>query len=411
MILPTFFRFRKIDWGVGKIDSRVPLLFPSSEDHERTTGTRASGLLTREIKFVALTCILLLACTPLIARHASASSTTNLLADPGFEIPASNAWKVSQNLHNGTVTVRDTTKPHDGSFSSKLSAVNTSLTCPSECGDTVSAAVEQIIQPVLFLDELANANNSFSAWWYVAPSSNLPPYSLHIELQFSDNSVIDYWYGHSDLAIQRYNLGPIPTIGSWFQMSRNLTADIQGVVASPSATWVTTVWFGAFGGSFMDCPICVSSAHGETAWVDDAALDFNVASSAPVASFAVNPTSGSAPLTVEFNASQSYEQGGLGTIAEYHWNFGDGSPSENLTQKVASHTFSNPGSYTVTLTVLDSNGAGSSPSSTTVKVNGADYNGSTLVAAGALAGLLAAWLVFRVRRRRSRRAKLKHSTG
>src|SRR5207249_4261072 len=56
-----------------------------------------------------------------------------------------------------------------------------------------------------------------------------------------------------------------------------------------------------------------------------------------------------------------------GTIATWHWDFGDGSTPE--TTRNPSHTYSAAGSYTVTLTVKDNQNASSSPVSHTVQVS------------------------------------------
>lgn len=74
--------------------------------------------------------------------------------------------------------------------------------------------------------------------------------------------------------------------------------------------------------------------------------------SAPTASFTASPTTGTAPLTVVFDASASTDPGG--SVSGYAWNFGDGSTGSGVT---ATHTFVAGGSYTVTLTVTDSAGA------------------------------------------------------
>ena len=55
--------------------------------------------------------------------------------------------------------------------------------------------------------------------------------------------------------------------------------------------------------------------------------------------------------TYRFDASESYDIDG--EIAYYEWDFGDGSASEGI---LAEHTYSGPGSYTVTLTVMDDDG-------------------------------------------------------
>lgn len=61
-----------------------------------------------------------------------------------------------------------------------------------------------------------------------------------------------------------------------------------------------------------------------------------------------NPSSGTAPLDVTFNGSNS-----SGQIANYHWTFGDGSTSDG---KNVTHHFQSAADYTVTLTVTDNNG-------------------------------------------------------
>ena len=61
-----------------------------------------------------------------------------------------------------------------------------------------------------------------------------------------------------------------------------------------------------------------------------------------------SPPSGNVPLTVVFDASQSYDIGR--GISTYLWNYGDNtSGSEILT----THIYSNIGQYIVTLTVTD----------------------------------------------------------
>ncbi len=66
------------------------------------------------------------------------------------------------------------------------------------------------------------------------------------------------------------------------------------------------------------------------------------------ADLAASEEMGPAPLAVDFDASDS-----TGSITGYTWNFGDGSGTTGIT---ASHTFSGPGSYNVTLTVTDTTG-------------------------------------------------------
>ncbi|MCU0290758.1 MAG: PKD domain-containing protein [Thermoanaerobaculaceae bacterium] len=77
-----------------------------------------------------------------------------------------------------------------------------------------------------------------------------------------------------------------------------------------------------------------------------------------------NPTSGVAPLAVSFTGSATN-----GTPPyTWDWSFGDG--SAHATQQSPSHTFLNPGTYPVTLTVRDATGATATDSHLSVTVSG-----------------------------------------
>jgi PKD repeat protein len=71
----------------------------------------------------------------------------------------------------------------------------------------------------------------------------------------------------------------------------------------------------------------------------------------PIASFTATPPGGIAPVTSEFDAGASSDPDGA--IVSYSWDFGDGTAASGVT---ASHTYSTPGIYLVTLTVIDNSG-------------------------------------------------------
>lgn len=72
----------------------------------------------------------------------------------------------------------------------------------------------------------------------------------------------------------------------------------------------------------------------------------------PTAVIAAAPSSGPAPLTVNFNAAGSSDADG--SIVSYAWNFGDGRTSTRQNPRIR---YTTNGVYTVTLTVTDNDGA------------------------------------------------------
>jgi hypothetical protein len=68
----------------------------------------------------------------------------------------------------------------------------------------------------------------------------------------------------------------------------------------------------------------------------------------PVAVFTATPSEGSAPLSVAFDASDSYDPDGF--VRSYRWSFGDGTSGSGM---YVTHLFAQPGTYTVQLTVED----------------------------------------------------------
>ncbi|MFD0577866.1 ThuA domain-containing protein [Dactylosporangium darangshiense] len=80
-------------------------------------------------------------------------------------------------------------------------------------------------------------------------------------------------------------------------------------------------------------------------------IDYRTVDAAPVAAAAGQPTTGVAPLTVQFNSAGSRDP--AGQPITYAWTFGDGGTS---TQANPSHTYTANGNYTAQLTVTDPGG-------------------------------------------------------
>jgi hypothetical protein len=88
----------------------------------------------------------------------------------------------------------------------------------------------------------------------------------------------------------------------------------------------------------------------------------------PVAVFTASPLLGRAPLSVTLDASSSYDPDGA--VEAYRWSFGDGATG---TGAFLTHTYSEPGAYTVELTVEDRRQALGTASSVVTARSGTNY--------------------------------------
>jgi PKD repeat protein len=106
------------------------------------------------------------------------------------------------------------------------------------------------------------------------------------------------------------------------------------------------------------------------------AVGLTIANQPPTARLTVTPTSGTAPVTVAASTAASTDSDGY--IASSIINFGDGTV---LTGSTASHIYSVPGTYTVTVTVTDNDGA-TSQATAAVTVAAAPVAASAPVTSG-----------------------------
>jgi PKD repeat protein len=117
------------------------------------------------------------------------------------------------------------------------------------------------------------------------------------------------------------------------------------------------------GGTYSITIDGVGTGDAQTAYTDYGSLGryllegswptLGVVNQPPVAStLGTTPTSGSAPLAVQFVGTQSSDPDGI--VASYNWNFGEGGTS---TLANPSYTYQAAGNYTATLTVADNSGA------------------------------------------------------
>ena len=86
--------------------------------------------------------------------------------------------------------------------------------------------------------------------------------------------------------------------------------------------------------------------------------------------FVSPPTSGSVGQSVTFTPATATTTASCGSITSYKIDFGDGSPVQtSATPSATTHTYTSPGTFTVTLTVTDCAG-GVASTSTTIAISG-----------------------------------------
>ena len=105
---------------------------------------------------------------------------------------------------------------------------------------------------------------------------------------------------------------------------------------------------------FQDDPSTTDSGLGSAPIVDMGAYEIGgttPVNQPPVAAPSANPTSGEAPLTVQFYSTGSHDPDGA--LVSYAWNFGDGA-SDSAT--APGHVYQSAGNYTAYLTVTDDDG-------------------------------------------------------
>jgi PKD repeat protein len=126
----------------------------------------------------------------------------------------------------------------------------------------------------------------------------------------------------------------------------------DGNVGAPSILKVFSITDYMHGGTTVATTDALPRTLDGTCATFNAQYTFTNTNQAPVADFSVSPSSGTLPLSVTCNASASYDPDG--TIAGYHWDFGDNATSAG--SSTVTHTFtSNNGGLPipVTLTVVD----------------------------------------------------------
>jgi PKD repeat protein len=157
------------------------------------------------------------------------------------------------------------------------------------------------------------------------------------------------------------------------EYSGSTTVGSSTATVTLSTSWqqVTVAYTVAAAGTTLDFNAYTTTANsppGTCFYADDASIVFGTASSAPLATLAVSPSSGQAPLAVTADASGSTQ--GTHPIASYNFLWGDGTSTGAQAAATGSHTYTTAGTYTVTVTVTDTAGL-TSTATTSVTVRAA----------------------------------------
>jgi PKD repeat protein len=146
-------------------------------------------------------------------------------------------------------------------------------------------------------------------------------------------------------------------------IAQTVTFTATGVVVAPGHHIASYAW--DFGDGSSGSGVSTSHAYAQqgsftvvltltddTGRVSTATTTISVGQGGTTATFTTSPGSPLASQPINFNASQSRPAPGR-TIVSYTWDFGDGASGSGVQ---TNHSYVQPGSYTVTLTVTDSAG-------------------------------------------------------
>src|SRR5206468_3079460 len=163
-----------------------------------------------------------------------------------------------------------------------------------------------------------------------------------------------------------------PPVAAFSSSCSALTCSFTSTSSDPDGTIASYSWtFGDGATSTVQNPSHTYAAGGTYTVTLPVTDNQGAASATTSRTMAVTPpnqpptaavTSSCSALTCSFTSTSSDPDG---SIASYSWNFGDGATS---TAANPSHTYAAGGSYTVTLTVTDNQGAASAPTSRTIGV-------------------------------------------
>ncbi|MCF6257376.1 MAG: PKD domain-containing protein [Gammaproteobacteria bacterium] len=324
--------------GAGVLARDTPLLFPVGDEPQNIVSGdfNNDGMLDIAIS----------------NRNAGSPTVSVLLQHdpnaPPNELPVANPG----GPYNGTV---DVAVQFDGSASSDPDGSIASYSWDfgngtSGTGATPSATYSEAgtFDVTLTVTDDAGATNSMSTTVEVIAAAN--------QLPVADPG--GPYNGTVDVAVQFDGSASSDPDGSIASYSWDFGNGTSGTGATPSATYTEA---GTFNVTLM-----VTDDVGETNSVSTTVIVASAANQSPVANPG-GPYNGTVGVTVQFNGSGSSDPDG--SIASYSWDFGNGT---NGTGAAPSITYTEAGTFNVTLTVTDNAGATNSVNTTVVIVAAAN---------------------------------------
>jgi len=218
------------------------------------------------------------------------------------------------------------------------------------------------------LSDVPSPGTTFTTYFVVWTSSDGKTYAT--EADVSPGPIVDYLWGEWDPANNRlatfnsttgtYNAGPNGTITVDVPVSgvgnpAIPITDVNGTPAVRNPFGETIAGEGAIGSGLtftavMDRAPDADLGPGQS-WAVCVPSD-----NAPTAVLNATPTSGTVPLTVNFDGSGSYDPDTGDSVASYTFDFGDGSAEVTQSTPKISHTYSTANNYITHLRVADSHG-------------------------------------------------------
>jgi PKD repeat protein len=221
---------------------------------------------------------------------------------------------------------------------------------------------------VQFTDKSSNVPTSWKWSFGDGKTSTVknPAYTYNKAGKYTVSLTVKNAAGTSTKTIKNYitvNAAPVKPVASFSASPTSGNAPLK-VTFTDKSTNSPTSWKWTFGDgktSTLKSPaytyskagkytvsLTVKNAAGTSTKTIKNCITVNAAPVKPVASFSASPTSGKAPLKVQFTDKST------GLPTSWKWSFGDGTYS---TAKSPVHTYSKVGKYTVSLTVKNAKGS------------------------------------------------------